>query len=295
MAMLGRMFLFVLVNFLVVITVSVVMNVCGVKPYLNQYGLDIPSLAISCALYGMTASLVSLFLSRWMVKWQVGVQVIPQDTRDPVLSQLVAIVHNLARKANLPMPEVGIYDSPDPNAFATGPAKSMALVAVSTGLLSRMNIDEIEGVLAHEISHISNGDMVTMSLLQGVINAFVLFLATVVAYLLTRGSDRDRGPNFMFSIVQFVMQIIFMALGSIVVCWFSRWREYRADAGSAMLAGKQKMIGALQELQRSYELIPANQRPAVQAFQISSRGGFNLWADHPPLEDRIRRLEESNY
>ena len=225
-------------------------------------------------------------------------QVIPPDTRDPALAQLVGIVRHLADQANLPaMPEVGIYDSPDPNAFATGPTKSRALVAVSTGLLSRMNMAEIEGVLAHEITHISNGDMVTMALLQGVVNAFVGFLSTVVAYVLTssRDSEGQRRPGFMYYVVQFVMQIIFMALGSIVVCWFSRWREYRADAGSARLAGREKMIAALQELQRSYELVGVNQRPIVQSFQISSRGGFNLWAGHPPLADRIRKLEEGDY
>jgi heat shock protein HtpX len=298
MAFLGRIFLFFLVNALVVITVSVVLNILGVKPYITQYGLDYTSLAIVCGVYGMGSSLVSLMLSRALVKWQAGVQVIPADTRDPSLRRLVDIVHGLARKANLPLPEVGIYDSPDPNAFATGPTKSMALVAVSTGLLSRMNMAEIEGVLGHEITHISNGDMVTMALLQGVVNAFVGFLSTVIAYVLTSNRDRDenyRGPGFMYYIVQFVMQIIFMALGSIIVCWFSRWREYRADAGSARLAGKEKMISALQSLQQNYELVVPNARPTVQSMQISSRGGFNLWADHPPLEDRIRRLQEGNY
>jgi heat shock protein HtpX len=293
MAMIGRLFLFILVNFLVVLTISVVLNILGVRPYLNEYGLDIQSLAVVCAVYGMGTSFISLLFSRAMVKWQVGVQVIPPDTRDPTLHQLVAIVHGLARDAGLPaMPEVGIYDSPDPNAFATGPTKSSALVAVSTGLLSRMNRAEIEGVLGHEICHVANGDMVTMALLQGIINAFVGFLATIVAYVLTRDRDGRRGPGFMYYIVQFVMQIVFMAIGSIVVCWFSRWREYRADAGSARLVGKEKMIAALQELQQSYELVAANNRPIVQSFQISSRGGFNLWSDHPPLADRIRRLEE---
>ncbi len=298
MAMISRMFLFVLVNGLVVLTMSVVLNLLGVKPYLTQYGLNIESLAIVCAVYGLGSSFIALLLSRAMVKWQAGVQVIPPDTRDPALSQLIRVVHDLARRANLPsMPEVGIYDSPDPNAFATGPTKSMALVAVSTGLLSRMNMAEIEGVLGHEITHISNGDMVTMALLQGIMNAFAMFLATIVAFVLTNNRDRNeqRGPGFIYYIVQFAMQIVFMALGSIVICWFSRGREYRADAGSARLAGKENMIAALQELDRSYELVAANRRPIVQTLQISSRGGFNLWADHPPLKDRIRRLEEGKY
>jgi len=297
MAIMGRMFLFFLVNGLIVITVSVLMHLFGVSPYLGRYGLNYQSLAIVCFLYGMGSSLISLLLSRAMVKWQAGVQVIPPDTQDPALSQIVGVVHNLARKANLAsMPEVGIYDSPDPNAFATGPTKSMALVAVSTGLLSRMNMAEIEGVLGHEITHISNGDMVTMSLLQGIVNSFVGFLATVIAYAVTQGRrDDDRGPGFMYYIVQMVLQVVFLALGSIVICWFSRWREYRADAGSARLAGKEKMIAALQELQNSMELVTANQRPTVQTMQISSRSGFSLWADHPPLEDRIRRLQEGNF
>jgi heat shock protein HtpX len=296
MAMIGRWFLFILVNAIICITVAVAADLLGLTPYLAQSGNSLVSLAIYCLVYGMGVSLVSLLFSRALVKWQVGVQVIPADTRDPVLSHLVAIVHNLASSANLPaMPEVGIYDSADPNAFATGPTKSRALVAVSTGLLSRMNVDQIEGVLAHEITHISNGDMVTMSLLQGIMNAFVFFLSIVIARLLTSSRDGQRGGGMGYFLIRYALQIAFGLLGSIVVCWFSRWREYRADAGSARLAGKEKMIAALQELQRSYQLVGANQRPIVQSFQISSRGGFNLWADHPPLEDRIRRLQEGNY
>lgn len=198
MAILGRIALFFVVNALIVLTMSVVMSVLGVRPYLTQYGLDIQSLAIFCAIWGMGGAFMSLLMSRAIAKWSSGVQVIPPDTRDPALSQLVSTVHELSRKANLPaMPEVGIYDSPDPNAFATGPSKSMALVAVSTGLLSRMNRAEIEGVLGHEITHISNGDMVTMTLLQGIMNAFVMFLSRLIAFVLTSNRDRDeaRGPG----------------------------------------------------------------------------------------------------
>ncbi|MBX9686223.1 MAG: protease HtpX [Candidatus Obscuribacterales bacterium] len=298
MGLIGRMFLFFLVNALVVMTMTVILNLLGVKPYLNQYGLDIPSLAMFCAVWGMGGSFISLLLSRTLSKWQYRVQVIPEDTRDPSLSQLVQMVRELSRKANLPkMPEVGIYDSPEPNAWATGPSKSMATVAVSTGLLSRMNMAEIEGVLGHEISHIANGDMVTMTLLQGIMNAFVMFLSRLVAFVLTSNRDRDdRGPGFMYYIVQFVLQTVFMILGSIVVAWFSRWREYRADAGSARIAGKEKMIAALQELQQSYELAAMNTQPAMQTMQISAKSGgiWKLWDSHPPLEERIRRLAESN-
>lgn len=301
MAILGRVFLFLLTNALVIITMTVVLNVLGVRPYLTAYGLDIPSLAIFCAVWGMGGAFISLLMSRWVAKFSYGVQVIPANTADPSLQQLVQIVHELCRKANInTMPEVGIYQSPDPNAFATGPAKSMALVAVSTGLLQRMNRAEIEGVLGHEISHIANGDMVTMTLLQGVVNAFVMFLSRLLAFVITTDRDNRRSPGLVYYVVQFVLQIVFMILGSLVVAWFSRFREYRADAGSAKLAGKEKMVAALQELQRSYEAVPAAYAaaPALQALQISSRPGnaiLNLWASHPPLEERIKRLQEGNF
>lgn len=300
MAMISRMFLFFLVNALVVVSMSVLMSVLGIRPYLSQYGLDIPSLAIFCVIWGSGGSFISLLMSRAIAKWSCGVQLISPDTNDPTLRQLINIVYDLARKAKLPaMPEVGIYDSPDPNAFATGPTKSRALVAVSTGLLSRMNRAEIEGVLGHEISHISNGDMVTMTLLQGIMNSFVMFLSRLMAFVLTSGRDRDeeRGPGFMYYIVQFVLEIVFMMLGSMVVAWFSRWREFRADAGGAQLAGRQKMVAALQELQRTYELVDLSAKPAtVQTLQISSKpsGLMKLWASHPPLEERIERLQKGD-
>ncbi len=297
--MIGRVVLFLLVNAVVVMTMTVIMNVLGVKPYLTQYGLDVQSLAIFCAIWGMGGSLMSLLMSRAVAKWSAGVQVIPADTRDPALAQLVHIVHDLSRKANLPkMPEVGIYDSPDPNAFATGPTKSAALVAVSTGLLSRMNMAEVEGVLGHEITHISNGDMVTMTLLQGVVNAFAMFLSRLIAFVLTSNRDRDeeRGPGFMYYIVEFVLQTVFLILGNLIIAWFSRRREFRADAGSAKLAGKEKMIAALQELQRTYELVGSNPQPTLQTLQISNKSSSsNIWASHPPLEERIKRLAEGNY
>lgn len=300
MGFLGRWTLFFVVNGLIVLTMSLVLNLLGVKPYLTQYGLDLTSLAIFCAIWGMGGSIISLLLSRPLAKFTAGVQVIPQDTRDPALSQLVRIVKELSGRAGLDsVPELGIYDSPDPNAFATGASKSSALVAVSTGLLSRMNMTEIEGVLGHEITHISNGDMVTMTLLQGIMNSFVMFLSRVLAFVLTSNRDRDeaRGPGLMYYIVQFVLEIVFMALGSIVIAWFSRWREYRADAGSARIAGKEKMISALQELEKTYQLVGAVPHPTVQALQISSRpsGFMKLWASHPPLEERIKRLQENKY
>lgn len=299
MAILGRFFLFFLVNGLIMVSLSVILNVLGVKPYISEYGLNITSLLIFCSVWGMGGAFISLLLSRFIAKMSYGVKLIPEDTRDPGLSRLRSTVAELSRKANLPMPELGIYDAPDPNAFATGPSKSRALVAVSTGLLSRMNMAEIEAVLGHEISHIANGDMVTMTLLQGIMNAFVMFLSRVVAFVLTSNRDRDesRGPGFMYYIVQFVLEIVFMILGSMVVAWFSRWREFRADAGSAKLCGKEKMIAALQELERTYELVGRVQSPAMATMQISSKpsGLMKLWSSHPPLEERIKKLQEGNF
>ena len=205
MAVVGRVFLFLVVNAIIITTLTVFANILGLQPYLTSYGLDVKSLAIMCAFWGMGGSLISLLMSRAVAKFSAGVQVIPADTRDPVLRDLLDTVHRLSARAGLDkMPEVGIYDAPDPNAFATGPSKSMALVAVSTGLLSRMNRDEIEGVLGHEITHITNGDMVTMTLLQGIMNAFVMFLSNLIAYVVTTDRDRDRGPGLLFYVVQIV-------------------------------------------------------------------------------------------
>ncbi len=299
MAVVGRVFLFLVVNAIIITTLTVFANILGLQPYLTSYGLDVKSLAIMCAFWGMGGSLISLLMSRAVAKFSAGVQVIPADTRDPVLRDLLETVHRLAARAGLnKMPEVGIYDAPDPNAFATGPSKSMALVAVSTGLLSRMSREEIEGVLGHEITHITNGDMVTMTLLQGIMNAFVMFLSNLIAFAVTTDRDRDRGPSLLFYVVQIVLQTVFMFFGSMVIASFSRWREYRADAGSAKIAGKDKMIHALQQLERTYEMVlESPEKPAVAALQISSRpnGWMKLWASHPPLEDRIKRLQEGNF
>jgi heat shock protein HtpX len=298
--MLKRFGLFMLVNLLVLLTVSFTLNLLGVNRYLySSYGIDYQSLAIFCLVWGMAGSIISLLLSRFMAKKMMGVEVIDPNTRDPELQDLLQMVQALSRSANLPMPEVGIYDSPDVNAFATGPSKSRALVAVSTGLLSRMNRSEIEGVLGHEMTHIANGDMVTMTLIQGVINAFVMFLSRVLAFFISqalRGDDREeRGSSspMIQYLLTFVLEIVFSILGSIVVAWFSRLREFRADAGSAQIAGREKMISALQALKRVYDLPaePAGTPPAFQALQISSRSGMmNLFASHPALDERIERL-----
>lgn len=295
MAIARRVFLFLLVNFLVITTISVLLSVLGVRPYLTEYGLDIPQLALFCGVWGMGGAFISLALSRWTAKWSYGVQLIDSRTGDPVLSNLVETVHRLARQAGLStMPEIGIYDSPELNAFATGPSKDRALVAVSTGLLTRMRREEIEGVIGHELSHVANGDMVTMTLLQGIVNAFVMFLSRAIAFVLTR--DRDsRGGSWAYFGITMVLQIVFMILGSIVVAWFSRWREFRADAGGARLAGRQNMISALDALRRHMDEVDPSAQPALATMKIASKptGIWRLFSTHPPLEERIARLSSA--
>jgi heat shock protein HtpX len=293
--MFKRIFLFLALNIAVMMTVEILLHVFNVGPYINARGLDYNALAAFCLIWGMAGSFMSLALSRVMAKWMMGVKVIDPQTRDSDLQQLVQTVHSLARAAHLPaMPEVGIYDSPELNAFATGPTKSRALVAVSTGLLSRMTRDQIEGVLGHEITHVANGDMVTMTLLQGVINAFVMFLSRVIAFAIMQAMRGDReerergGISGMYWLVQFALEIAFMILGSMIVAAFSRWREFRADRGGAKLAGRENMIAALEMLQRTYETVdPA--KPAIQALKISSRpsGMMRFFASHPSLDVRI--------
>jgi heat shock protein HtpX len=241
----------------------------------------------------MGGSFISLGLSRIMAKRMMGVQVIPPDTRDANAQELLNVVGRLAQGAGIPMPEVGYYESDDLNAFATGPSKSRSLVAVSTGLLNRMDRHQLEGVLGHEITHISNGDMVTMTLLQGVVNAFVMFLARVIAWGVAQATRRDDDEGISYGIfyaVQIVLEIVFMVLGSMVVAAFSRYREFRADAGGARLAGRESMIGALQALQRNTQI--EDQAPAaIAAFRIyNGQGIARFFASHPPLEQRIERL-----
>ncbi|NJM10368.1 MAG: protease HtpX [Bdellovibrionaceae bacterium] len=293
-----RIGLFLTVNILVMVTISLVLNLLGVKPYITAQGLNFEALMVFCLVWGMGGAFISLGLSRIMAKWMMGVKVIPPDVQDPALRELLHTVHGLAQAARLPkMPEVGIYESPEVNAFATGPTKSRSLVAVSTGLLQRMNDEQVKGVLGHEVAHIANGDMVTMTLIQGVVNAFVMFLARVIAYGITmaRGNDSEesQGSPLMFHLVTFVLEMVFMVLGSIVVAWFSRYREFRADAGGAKLAGRESMISALQGLQRTIDEVGTDQaQPAIASLKISSRGGFaRLFSTHPPLEERIERLK----
>jgi heat shock protein HtpX len=287
-----RIFLFAVVNVLILVTISIVLNLLGVQPYLNAYGINYQQLMIFCLVWGMGGAFISLALSRMMAKWMMGVKVIDPQTTDPSLAGLVRLVHSLAERAHLPkMPEVGIYESEELNAFATGPTKYQALVAVSTGLLRRMDGEEIEGVLGHEITHINNGDMVTMTLLQGVINAFVMFFARIIAFAVSQAvrDDARRMVNFLVTIV---LEIGLSLLGFLVVAAFSRWREFRADHGGAELAGSQKMISALEALQRNLDLQIPPKSQSVATLQISGRRGFlSLLSTHPPLEERIHRLK----
>jgi heat shock protein HtpX len=295
-----RIVLFLLVNVLVMTTVTLILSLLGVQPYLQRGGLDLSSLAIFCLVWGMAGSVISLLISRWTAKRMMGVKVISPDDRDPGAQALVQTVQRLAQGAGIPMPEVGVYQSDDINAFATGPSKSRSLVAVSSGLLRKMDRPEVEGVLGHEISHIANGDMVTMTLLQGVVNAFVMFLARVLAFAVAqamRGNDRDSGgmSQGIFFICTMVFQIVFMVLGSMVVMAFSRWREFHADAGGAHLAGRESMIRALEALRRDSEAaVAARSAPSLATMQISAPGGFTRWfMSHPPLEERIERLRSA--
>ena len=295
-----RIFLFLLTNILVMATVSILLQVFGFHGYMSAYGIDYQQLMIFCLVWGMGGSFISLLISRWMAKRMMGVHVIDPRRAGGYQADLVERVHRIAKNAGLStMPEVGIYESPELNAFATGPTKNRSLVAVSTGLLDRMSADELEGVLAHEISHVANGDMVTLTLLQGVVNAFVMFLARVLAFAIAQAlRDRDERGGGVSGMAQyaitFVLEIVFMILGSIVVAAFSRWREFRADAGGARLAGRDAMVGALRKLQATYEIVdPEADQPAMAAMKISSRrGGFlSLFSSHPPLATRIARLE----
>lgn len=296
--MFKRIGLFALTNFAVIMAVTVVINLFGIEPYLNAQGVNYQSLLIICAIWGMIGSFISLAMSKWITKRSMGVQVIDPQMGGQYAS-FVNTVHRLAKAANLPkMPEIGIYDSPEVNAFATGPSKSNSLVAVSTGLLNNMQEDEVEGVLAHEIAHIANGDMVTMALVQGVINAFVMFFAQIAVIAidnLVRGDDEGEGLGFFarYMLIN-LFTMVFGLLAMPIVAFFSRYREYRADSGGAHLAGRDKMINALKRLQQQYETgVFEKAETNINAMKISSKNGglMALISTHPPLTDRIKALE----
>ena len=291
-----RILLFVVTNLAVVAMLSLIVSVLGLDQFSTVGGLDVRALAIFCLVWGMAGSFISLQLSRWMAKRATGMRLVDGRTGHGDVDWVYATVEQLARKANLPMPEVGVYDSGEVNAFATGPSKSRSLVAVSTGLLRAMRRDEVEGVLAHEVAHIANGDMVTMTLLQGVINAFVMFFARLIASVITRSSDRDNqhGGGGMYFLVVMVLQVVLGIFGSMITAWFSRQREFRADHGGATLAGRERMLGALRRLANTRELVDPNQQQLATLKISGLKGWVGLLSTHPPLEVRIAALERQS-
>ena len=293
-----RVLLFVGVNILVITTISLVLGLLGVRGRMGNNGYA--GLLIFCFIWGMGGAFISLAISRMTAKWFMGVRVIEPNTQNPDERELLEIVYGLAQTARLPeRPQVGIYDSPEVNAFATGPSKSRSLVAVSTGMLQKMRRDEIEGIIGHEVAHIANGDMVTMTLIQGVINALVMFLARILAFAVSQAlrsrDERGNGSYFLNFMLVMVFQTVLSLFGMLVVNWFSRWREFRADAGSARYAGREKMISALRALQNLHERATEDKHaPSLQTLKISgeSQSWLHLYATHPPLEERIARLEQ---
>ena len=284
-----RIFLFLLTNIAVVVTLSIVLNLLGVGRYISpDGGLDLQALAVFCLVWGMGGAFISLQMSRWMAKRATGVQLVDGKAGRAEADWLYATVARLTQAANLPMPEVGVYESAEVNAFATGPSKSRSLVAVSSGLLRSMKPDEVEGVLSHEVAHIANGDMVTMTLLQGVMNAFVMFLARLIAFAMRSNDSRSSHSSWM---VVMVLEIGLGILGSLVTAWFSRQREFRADRGGATLAGRERMLAALKRLAVNRELVDT-QHQALATLKISgARGWMVFLSTHPPIEARIAALE----
>lgn len=285
-----RIFLFLATNMAIVLVLSVSMRLLGVEPYLNASGLNLTSLLIFAAAMGFGGSFISLAISKWSAKKAMGVQVI-ETPANSTESWLLETVHTYAAKAGIKMPEVGIFDTSEVNAFATGMSRNSSLVAVSSGLLQRMSKREAEAVIGHEIAHVANGDMVTLALIQGVVNTFVMFLSRVIGHLVDRvvfKTERGQGPAFFVTMI--VAELVLGVLASIIVMWFSRQREFRADRGGANLAGRQHMIAALERLN---SLHPAPLPEKLAAFGISGGGGDGikrLFMTHPPLAERIAAL-----
>jgi len=296
--MFRRIILFLAINCLIVLTISVILSVFNVRPYITRYGLNFHSLMLFCLIWGMVGALISLALSRKMAKWMMRVKLIDGSMED--YAKLYRTVERLARHSGLPdVPEVGVFASPDINAFATGPTKRRSLVAISTALLERMDDHELEAILGHEISHIANGDMVTMTLIQGVVNAFVMFLARIASYALSslgrdqRGNSRPSYSNY--HIMTFLFEILFMVLGSLLVAFFSRHREFRADRGGALLSRREYMVAALEKLKMA-KTERTTVPPSMNAMMISiphKEGVLRLFSTHPPIEQRIARLRDS--
>jgi len=289
-----RIMLFLVTNIAVILVLSIVMRLLGVDSILDQSGtgLNYYNLLVFAALFGFGGSLISLAMSKWTAKRLTGARVISSPQND-AQAWLLETARNLASRAGIGMPEVAVFDSPSPNAFATGMNRNKSLVAVSTGLLHHMNRDEVEAVLGHEVSHVANGDMVTLTLIQGVVNTFVIFLSRVVGHVVDRVVlKNEEGHGIGFFVTTIVAQVVFGILASVIVLWFSRQREFRADAGGARLAGREKMISALEKLKAgAREPLPDQ----MSAFGISgkpaTRGLKLLFMSHPPLDDRIAALK----
>jgi len=287
-----RIALFLLTNIGVLIVLSISMRLLGLESYFTaNYGLDLGSLLVFAAIIGFAGSFISLAISKWSAKFMTKAHVIKQPA-DATEAWLLEMVARQAERAGIGMPEVAIYAAPDINAFATGMSRNNALVAVSSGLLENMSRDEAEAVLAHEVSHVANGDMITMALIQGVVNTFVVFFARVIGWVVDRVIlKNDRGPGLGYWVSTIVAELVLAFLASAVVMWFSRKREFRADAGAAELVGREKMVAALQRLQASHD--PVQLPDQLAAFGIAgggAQGWKRLFLSHPPLEERIAAL-----
>ena len=289
-----RIFYFLVTNLAIVLVLSITMRLLGVEPFLNANGLNLNSLLIFAAVMGFGGAFISLAISKWSAKQMSGAVTI-ENPKTPDEIWLMNIVKKQSQAAGIQMPEVAIFNSPVVNAFATGMSRNSSLVAVSSGLLEMMTKDEAEAVIGHEISHIANGDMVTLTLIQGVVNTFVLFFSRVIGYTVDKVVFKTRqgtGPAFFITMI--ISELLLGVLASIVVMWFSRQREYRADIGGGQLAGKQKMIAALQRLKIQYE--SSNLPKSIAALGISGEQGIGLkelFSTHPSLDDRIARLQQS--
>jgi heat shock protein HtpX len=291
-----RIFLFILTNLAVLFVINITLRILGVDRWMDESGgINFSALLVLSAVIGFTGSIISLLMSKWSAKRMVGAHVIENPT-DPTERWLVETVSRQAQMAGIGMPEVAIYDAPDVNAFATGWNRNNALVAVSTGLLHSMSRDEAEAVLAHEVSHVANGDMVTLALIQGVVNTFVIFLSKLFGYFVDRvllKNDGRDGPGIGMFVAEMVAQLVLGVVASVIVMWFSRQREFRADAGGANLAGRLKMISALERLKRNQE--QAQLPEQIAAFGISGGKGLSkLFMTHPPLEERIEALRAAS-
>ena len=288
--MFKRIGLFLLTNFAILMVFSMIINLLGIQPFITQnYGLNLGNLLAFCAIFGFLGSFISLAISKWSAKFATGAKVIT-NTSNADETWLMDTVRRHAQKAGIGMPEVAIFPSSDMNAFATGMFRNSSLVAVSSGLLQRMQRNEIEAVLGHEISHVANGDMITLSLIQGILNTFVMFFARIVGYVVDKAIFKSDRPGIGYMLTTIVAEIVFGILAMIIVMWFSRRREYRADAGGAYLTSKDDMIAALQRLEQAQDIKLPGQ---LNAFGIHGKktGLSQLFMSHPPLQDRINALK----